>query len=134
MSIDQLCCINITFIPDGFDISKYFHLVRDEMAKMIYTPEKETLLLNMEHVENNIKLGMYELIYEGIVDYDHLTLYIIYEILKQLDLIVFEKGFIIEYNPIIFNINNENVKNKFKTIASGGWGIKQGGWGHESKV
>ena len=126
----------IVFIPDNFDISKYYHFVKDEMEWMVYSEGKtHTVLTSIEDVKTTISSGMYCLVYGSVLDDSLLCFDIIYTILKQLDLIIFEQD--IDggaYTKSIINVNIRQIKEGIKTISSGGWGLKYGGWGCESKI
>lgn len=129
-------CSYVVFIPDNFDIDKFIDLIDDERLKEPLSASwNEYNLKTINDVKVKIKEKINRLIKNGYIYHDDWIYYIIGELLEDLDLIIDEPetggG---DGSGCMINISGAPIREKLKTILSGGWGIKQGGWGSETKI
>ena len=129
-------CSYIVFIPDNFDIDKFVELIDNERLKEPLSASwNEYDLHTIDDVKVKIKDKINDLIKNGYIYHDDYLYYIIGDLLETLDLVVDEPdtggG---DGSGAMINISGAPLRAKLKTILSGGWGIKYGGWGSETKI
>jgi len=129
----------LTFIPDGFDVDKFIKLIPEYKIEELLDTENyygNEQYKDKQSLLDAVKKGFDSLINTGTVSYwDDEVFWIIQDILEKLDLIIDEPetggG---DGSGAIININGADNKSKLKTILEGGWGLKHGGWGIETKI
>jgi len=134
----------LVFVPDNFDIEKFIGILDgfgDEIEEYIcsYKEDYESVVTT-EDIQEYKKQFI-----EGFNKHIKNDEFIYYEnsrwfqparfILSELDLIVYEIDNIGSgsMQDEIVLLSNEKISGKLNSIKSGGWGIRHGGWGHESK-
>ena len=91
-------------------------------------------LKNKDDFQNGFIKMFDKLIDDGLVQqYDNLYFDLTRYFLDELELKIDEADNSESQDGIIWNINSKKIKEKVNPIKSGGWGLTQGGWGHESK-
>jgi hypothetical protein len=130
-------CSYLVFIPDGFEIDKFLHLIEEssieELVENDWYDSEEFKC--KEDVLNKVKEKINDLQQYGSIHQDDGVYYIIGEIFRKLDLVLGEPetggG---DGSGAIMNINGTHYREKLTAIIKGGWGIKHGGWGIETKI
>jgi len=127
----------LVFIPENFNFSKFKRLI--EKYDITYALEnKEWFDEEIETKEDFLnefddKFG--ELIKEGEIWQHSIAYESIAIVLDKLDLVIGTyEGSGSNDGGSMININQESIRKKMKTVISGGWGLKYGGWGHETKI
>jgi hypothetical protein len=136
----------LVYIPKNFDISKFVHLIPENFIEHTLGNTNENLHLNdrlvttkEEYIESFIKSFHYLLLEEIIDSYNYYHYSVLSIVLKELDLVLLEDFTTNNGQPeeettsIMINISGSIIKNKIDIIKMGGWGLKHGGWGHESE-
>lgn len=127
----------LVFIPDNFDITKFYHLIDERRIKDILNDKVFCCnpVSDREDIFKIIKQDFDTLIILGCIYEARETYYSILDIVQELELEL--TGFNISSSngkSTMVNVNATDRKEDIKRIMSGGWGIKHGGWGHESKI
>lgn len=126
----------LVFIPDNFDITKFYHLIDNYDIEHIISEGRFCMnpISTKEELLKIIKQDFETLMLLGCLGQGRETYSIIYDIIEKLDL---EVG---DYSAgsgnggsSLINVNAPETKKAIRVISSGGWGITHGGWGHESK-
>lgn len=136
----------LVYIPKNFDISKFIHLIPENFIEHTLGNTNENLHNNdklvstkEEYIVNFIDSFQRFLKEELITSYDYYHYSVLAIILKELDLVLLEDvntnngQKFDETTSIMINVNGKEINQKIDIIKMGGWGIKHGGWGHESK-
>ena len=128
----------LTFIPTDFDVEKFLPILKDlDSYKDLleWGENDDDIDADKDVIERKIKRNFKQLIKSGTIEeYEDDTMFIVAEMLENLDLIVpGDVGYGGAGSGIIFNLNNEHSNKTISVIKAGGWGVKYGGWGHEIK-
>lgn len=126
----------LVYIPDNFDIRKFKDMIKvnfqDDVTEYCDNiPDKpitedEFFQFFFNEFNNLIKQG-------DLYQYDNSQLfYLASNIIDELELVLSDEPTGSDAG-LIQNVNVKIIKEKINTIKSGGWGLKYGGWGHESK-
>ena len=120
----------LIFIPDNFNVEKFIHLLDDEYIEdYIGYDGIET----HEDALNKFKFYVNQLLTTGELYQYEVPLYnALSDLFDELELVVDSES-VSSDSGRIKNLNVKEVKEKLSSIISGGWGLKHGGWGHESK-
>jgi len=129
----------LVFIPDNFNILKFKNMIKSKYRDEIldYSTEKDEVSTFIDEFIEKLSKNFNGFISSNndggvLYEYDNDYWNIICRFLKDLDLIIDSQGTSSD-NGTIKNINNKFIKEKINIIKIGGWGIKYGGWGHETK-
>lgn len=125
----------LVFIPDNFDYE-----IVNRVIDASHTIQKDIEELNEwterkgKDCKKEIEDAFKDLVNgKSVYHYDCDSFYTIHEILHELGLVVSVKELSGSQDGHIINLNSKDIKSKLETIRSGGWGLKYGGWGHETK-
>lgn len=126
----------LVYIPDGFEIRKFKDMILSKFEDDVVeycTEFSEEPITKDEFFEKFFKEFDYLVKSGGLYQYDNYpAFYLSSNFLGELELVIGEEQTGSEAG-LIQNINTDIMKNKISTIKSGGWGMKYGGWGYESK-
>lgn len=131
----------LVFIPDNFDIEKFIHLITDEDVKDyidINAGDDETeykeKYKTKEGILDDIRKEIKYLIDGGEIFQSYVIYFLMTSLLKELDLVISDyEGNQMTDGGSMINLNTQLRRENISKIISGGWGLKHGGWGHESK-
>jgi len=123
----------LVFIPDSFSIKKFISMITDTEFKNALESwgasdyDKDELIREIYEKLNSL------ISYGDIGQGDGISYDLIASILEKLELVINCPEVGGDDSGMMININSKNIRKKISTIRSGGWGLKYGGWGHESK-
>lgn len=123
----------LIFVPDGFELTKFVHLVDDDFKEMFLEEEDED---DPEMTYESYIQGIFNKLKEsGTIDeYDQrLAYYGLIEIFRNLELVVhtWDGG---PDSGILIDLNSIKMIKDVRRITGGGWGVKHGGWGSTSET